>query len=65
MSSAADTLIRNATQIVRNLPPGENRADQAAEHIRRFWTPKMREDLHAAVQGRDIDAELSAVLQKI
>lgn len=65
MSSAAETLIRNATQIVRHLPPGENRADQAAEHIRRFWTPKMREDLHAAVQGRDIDAELSAVLQKI
>lgn len=65
MSTAAETLIRHAMQIVRNLPPGENRADQAADHIRRFWTPKMRQDLHAAVQGREIDAELSAALQKI
>lgn len=65
MSTEADKLIRLATQIVRNLPAGETRSDLVAEHIRRFWTPKMRQDLHSAVRGRDIDPELSAALQKI
>jgi hypothetical protein len=65
VSNEAERLIRLATQIIRHLPPGETRATQTAEHIRRFWTPKMRQDLHAAVQGQDIDAELSAVLQQI
>ena len=45
MSDTAEKLIRMADQILRNLPPSEKRADQVADHIRRFWTAKMRADL--------------------
>ena len=65
MSDADARLIRMAEQIVKHLPPGETRADQAADHIRRFWTPKMRQDLLVAVKGRDLDPVLTAALQKI
>jgi formate dehydrogenase subunit delta len=45
----SDKLIRMANDIARNLAPqGEERAVVAtADHIRRFWDPRMR----AAVRG--------------
>ena len=65
MNDSGEKLIRMATQIIRNLPPTEARADQVADHIRRFWTPRMRQDLHAAAAGQDIDPILEAALTKL
>lgn len=65
MSDNAEKLIRMADQIVRHLPPSESRADQVADHIRRFWTPKMRADLLLAVKGKDIDPVLAAAIKQL
>ena len=65
MSDTTARLIRMADQIVRNLPPSEQRADQTADHIRRFWTPKMQADLRNAVEGRDIDPVLAAAIKQL
>lgn len=65
MSDSAERLVRMADQIVRHLPPSESRVDQAADHIRRFWTPKMRSDLIRAVEGKDLDPVLEAAIKKL
>jgi ribosomal protein L31E len=65
MSDTAEKLIRMADQILRNLPPSEKRADQVADHIRRFWTAKMRADLAIAVQGKELDPVLAAALKQL
>lgn len=65
MSSHPDKVIRLADQIVKHLPPNEHRVEQVADHIRRFWTPKMQQDLRDAVQGQDIDPVLAAALKQL
>lgn len=65
MSGHDEKLIRMADQIVRNLPLTEKRAEQTAEHIRRFWTPKMRQDLLKAVAGKDLDPVLTAAIKQL
>lgn len=65
MSDQDAKIIRLAEQIVKHLPPSEARTDQVAEHIRKFWTPKMQQDLRGAVQRHDVDPVLTAALQKL
>jgi len=39
-------LVKMANQIAANAPVPAAAANQVATHLRTFWTPQMRQDLH-------------------
>lgn len=65
----ADKLVRMANDIARNLAPqGEATAAHAtADHIRRFWDPRMRAGLlaHAAKDGSGLSPIARAAVAEI
>lgn len=65
----ADKLVRMANDIARNLAPqGEALAAHAtADHIRRFWDPRMRAGLlaHAAEGGAGLSPIARAAVAEI
>ena len=50
---SAEKLVMMANQIVRNLAAqGEDKAVMlAADHMRKFWEPRMRNQIHEHVNG--------------
>jgi formate dehydrogenase subunit delta len=56
-----------ANDIAANLSFQADAADRIADHINRFWAPRMRKLLlaHAAGGGQDLSAALLPALKKI
>lgn len=58
-------LVKMAQQIALNMAAeGDAQADKTAAHIRKFWTPAMREELvkHARTHRGKLSAELQRVV---
>ena len=56
-----DKLLRMANQIATffRTQPGEDAAERIAGHLRDFWEPRMRDQLHRYIDeqgGKDLDA---------
>ncbi len=67
MSEAqVEQLVKMADQIARNMAAeGDAAVVKTAEHIRKFWTPAMRELLlaHSREQGETLPAPLPEVVE--
>ena len=64
LDDSAAKLIRMAEQIALNLTP-EQRLAGTVDQIKRFWTVQMRAEFLEAVEGKDLSAELLAVVDAI
>jgi formate dehydrogenase major subunit len=53
--SQLDSIIRMANQIAANIPATSAPEIEVAHHIVQFWTPEMRERLHADVDRSKLD----------
>lgn len=61
---ATQALLRMANQIAANIGGGhtpEETSSRIAQHLIRFWTPKMRQDL---VMAATADADLSPLVRE-
>lgn len=64
-------LVSMANDIADNLgfraEAGDNSAERIADHINRFWAPRMRALLleYAAADGKDLSAALLSALEKL
>ena len=69
MTVNADKLVRMAEQIGANVsvsPDPEVVADKLADHLQRFWDPRMREALcRAAADGVALSPAVTAAVAKI
>jgi len=67
--SQLDKLIRMANQIAVGFDglPEERAVHEAADHIRAFWTPKMRREIaaYAAADGARLASRARAAVAKI
>ena len=64
MTTTADQVVRMANQFAANLAHAPDPAKAAADHIRAFWTPAMREAALAAPAGDFSDAA-RAVIERL
>ncbi len=68
-SESLEKLIRMANQIALafRLEPRERALASVADHIKSFWTPKMRRDIaaHAALGGEGLDPLALAALDRL
>ncbi|MEE4193161.1 MAG: formate dehydrogenase subunit delta [Halieaceae bacterium] len=61
-------LVKMAQQIALNMAAeGDGQVDKTAAHIRKFWTPAMREELveHARAHRGELSAELQQVVEAL
>ena len=68
-ASAIDKLARMANQIALafRAEPHDAAVADVADHIRKFWTPKMRRDIgaHLAEGGAKLDPLAKAALERL
>lgn len=64
MSDSGATLVRMANQIARNYSylAGDEQAKAVAAHLKRFWTPDMRNEFLAGAAAADLDDAVAAAL---
>jgi formate dehydrogenase subunit delta len=67
MSDSLDRLIYMANQIARNLATTADPAATTADHIARFWDPRMRTILfeHLAAGGAGLDLVACAAMSRL
>ncbi len=68
-ANSSEHLVKMANQIVQNIPAAtaEARIASAADHIDKFWSPLMKEQIgeHIARGGKDLLPEANQALQKM